>query len=246
MKQKIIIGNWKMHGTHEKASIYLDALLAKLPLQEEKKVMLAVPFTLLSSMANRVRNSCVQIGAQNIHEEEEGAFTGEVSCHMVRDAGAQFVIIGHSERRTLFGETGEKIRRKVQRALAVGIQPVVCIGETLLEREQGQVKDVLEKQLQEAVKDLSIDGIIFAYEPVWAIGTGLQASAQVAEDAHKLCRDFLRKQFGEIASFVPILYGGSVKKDNVANFLAKDDIDGVLVGGASLDPESFLQIIQSS
>lgn len=246
MKQKLIIGNWKMHGTFAQARLYLDVLLPKLPNKENVQVMLSVPFTLLSTMSEKTKNSFLKIGAQNLSEELEGAFTGEVSSRMIQEAGASFVLIGHSERRRLFHETGPQIRRKIEQALSAGIQPIVCVGETAQERQEGREKDVLRKQLQEALDGLSLENIIVAYEPVWAIGTGQNASPEIAEEIHCFCRGILKEIFGAGSDQVPIVYGGSVKDSNVAGFLSQSNVDGVLVGGASLDPESFLRIIQSS
>jgi triosephosphate isomerase len=247
MRQKQIIGNWKMHGTLAMAKQYLDILLAKdLLAEKDKKIRIAPPFPLLAYMAKRVEGSLISIGAQNVSEEKEGAFTGEVSASMLQDVGASFVLIGHSERRRLFHETSEQIQKKILQALAAGLLPIICIGETEEERKQGLAKKILEKQIQGALQNISTQDIVFAYEPVWAIGTGQNASPEIAEEIHCFCRNVLQEIFGSGAQQIPIVYGGSVKETNAASFLAKENVDGVLVGGASLDPEGFFQIIQSS
>jgi triosephosphate isomerase (TIM) len=248
MKQKRIVGNWKMHGTLGHAKAFLDAVLPNLP--EGPRVMLAVPYPLILPISERVSGTKLEIGAQNMHEEEEGAFTGEVSPLLLLDVGARFVIIGHSERRTLFHEKSPQIKKKVARALSAGLEPILCVGESLEEREAGLAESILEKQICAALEGVSVEDIskvTIAYEPIWAIGTGKSATPELAEEVHFFCRSLLERLYGkEIADLIPILYGGSVKPSNAASLFQKDNIDGALIGGASLDPESFLKIIQSS
>lgn len=247
MRQKLIAGNWKMHGTLEFSKKYLDFLLPKVP--PSLRVLIAPPYPLIAPMVARSQGFSIEMGAQNMHAENEGAFTGEVSALLLREIGAKFVILGHSERRHLFGETSAFIRKKVFQALVHGLQPIVCIGETLEEKESGKTKATLERQLFEALEGLTpeeVEKVVIAYEPVWAIGTGKSASVDLAEEMHGFCRLFLAEIFGKkVSDRLPILYGGSVKLENAHAFLKQENIDGALIGGASLDPEGFLHIIQS-
>jgi triosephosphate isomerase len=219
-----IVGNWKMHKTAKEAALYIEAILPQIK-GAAAQVYLAVPFTAIAA----TQNSSIKIGAQNMSDALQGAFTGEISALMLKEAGASFCLIGHSERRHLFGEGDELILRKVKTALTQGILPILCIGE----KEGEEMEEVLEKQL----KGLSgTDGLMVAYEPVWAIGTGKSAEIDHIQKAHRFCRKFLGKK-------VPILYGGSVSLENVAEIGAMEDVDGVLVGGASLNPDSFAKMI---
>lgn len=237
-----------MHKTFGEAKEYMHVLTANLPVHLSCRVLLAPSFPLIFPMAEWAKESLVEIGAQNVHDQEKGAFTGEVAVSLVKEAGASFVLLGHSERRHLFHEEGAFIARKVKSVLAHQIQPILCIGETLEERERGLTKEVLQKQLLEGLEGLSSQELlkmVLAYEPVWAIGTGKNATAEQAQEVHVFCRSILEQGWGSDVAFrVPILYGGSVKGDNMAELISQKDIDGVLVGGASLDPSSFLQIIQ--
>ena len=244
-----VIGNWKMNKTAREA---VDFIEVALPLVEgcQANIFLAVPFTSISSAALAAKNTRIVIGAQNMHDEREGAFTGEIASLMLKEAGAAFVILGHSERRTLFGETDEMIQRKVSRALADDLTPVLCIGETLEEREAGKTDKVLKRQLASALQGIEkedAEKVLLAYEPVWAIGTGKSATPETAQSAHAAIRSELAHLFGKhTANLIPILYGGSVKPDNARQLMAQDDIDGVLVGGASLDPQSYAAIVKHS
>lgn len=233
MRQKIIVGNWKMHGTIADAHGYVKTLLTHLATAENRRVLLAVPFTVLSRMAEWCSGSSVELGVQNIFDQEKGAFTGEISASMAHDAGARFTLIGHSERRRLFQETDEWIHRKVVRALSC-LQPIVCVGETLEERDSGKAKEVIRKQIIGALNGLSMEEVskvILAYEPVWAIGTGMNATPEIAESMHQHCRAVVWELFSEqVANQLHILYGGSVKPDNIASFAQQESIDGVLVG----------------
>ncbi len=242
-RRTTIIGNWKMHKTIEQSLAFVKSLV----IESDAMVGLAVPFTALhaTSTLAQTLGTKVKIGAQNMNESEQGAFTGEISAQMLKDAGAAFVILGHSERRHIYHESNHLINQKVKRALGENLQPVVCVGETLEERDRKEA--VLKEQLLGSLEGLSnaqMKNIILAYEPVWAIGTGVVAKPDDAELAHRYLRMLLAEQWGEsIAENMVIQYGGSVKPDNAAALLTKLDIDGLLIGGASLQPDSFSQII---
>jgi triosephosphate isomerase len=209
--------------------------------------LLAVPFTAITDSVRATEKTSLLIGAQNMHEAKEGAFTGEISSQMLKEAGAQFVLLGHSERRQIFKESNEIIHRKVRRAFEDQIQPVLCIGETLEQREKKQTVSVLFEQLEIALAlctEKEIGHLIVAYEPVWAIGTGRTATPEIAQQVHAACREWFKKKWGkENAEIMPLLYGGSVKPENTQSLLEQPDIDGVLVGGASLDPSTFAKIV---
>jgi len=229
-----------MHKTFSETKKFIETLAPRLG-ESQASVCLAVPFTVLSQAAPLVQElgAPIVIGAQNMHAKPQGAYTGEISAPMLLDAGAQFVLLGHSERRHLFHESSAQVQEKLQSALASGLQPIVCVGETLDEREQGRTEEVLRDQLRgslEGIDDLS--KLILAYEPVWAIGTGKVAHPDDAEAAHRLCKNELKRPD------LPVLYGGSVKPDNAGELLAKPSVDGLLIGGASLEPGDFLSIIQ--
>lgn len=236
MKQKRIIGNWKMHGSCVSAEHFLSVLAPRLPL-ERVEVMLAVPFPLLFPMIKK--GTLIEIGAQNLHDQQEGAYTGEVSGVLLREIGARFVLVGHSERRHLFQETDEMIGRKFQAAQEAGLLPVLCVGETQEEKASGKEQEVLARQLLAC----PLQGEFYlAYEPVWAIGTGKRASVEEICAAHFFIREFVQKEYGICPE---VLYGGSVHAENAKELLALPEVDGVLVGGASLNPETFYTIIQS-
>jgi triosephosphate isomerase len=211
------------------------------------EIVVAPPFTSLATAAEAARNTNVGVAAQNLYFEREGAFTGEISAGMIKDAGAGYVIIGHSERRRLFGETDASVNRKTRAAIAADLTPIVCVGETLEEREGGQMPAVLDRQIKDGLDGLTADQIgalIIAYEPVWAIGTGKNATPAEADEAHRHIRTRLRAWFGGAAADAcRIQYGGSVKPDNIASLIALPDVDGALVGGASLDVRSFFEIV---
>lgn len=242
--EPIIIGNWKMYKTRNQAVEFIKALLPLIK-KSPNDVRLAVPFTSIEAAVEAAEGSDLMIGAQNMNDAEEGAFTGEIAASMLMEAGAEFVLIGHSERRKLFHETDEMISAKVKRALEDGITPVLCVGETEAERDN-DYKEVLERQVMQGFRHAEktdAKKVILAYEPVWAIGTGKTATPKMAQEAHNFCRSLLAEHFGKRASAsIPILYGGSVKPDNIATLLKEKDINGALVGGASLDPKSFAQI----
>jgi triosephosphate isomerase (TIM) len=238
----LIVGNWKMHKTGAEAQSFIQALPGR--------AWLAVPFTALSDASRAAQGTEIVIGAQNMHDAEEGAFTGEISANMLKSAGARFVLLGHSERRHLFHESNAFIAKKVKRALQHGLTPILCVGETEGEREKGLTHQVLLSQLTECLKEVAdseLPHLILAYEPVWAIGTGKTATPQIAQDAHRACRSFLEKRGGEsLARQIPILYGGSVSPATLDALLEERDIDGALVGGASLNIETFSKMMRKS
>ena len=231
-----------MYKTVEEAALFVKNLA---PLVT-KATYLAVPFTAIKSAADIAKGTLIDIGAQNMHDASEGAFTGEIAAKMLLDAGARFVILGHSERRRLFHETSALVNKKVKRALSEKIQPLLCIGETLEQREAGKTEEIIRSQLLESLADISLDQhpeIMLAYEPVWAVGTDMAATPETAQEAHRFCRQCISEKWGEeAANKIVIQYGGSVKPDNAQNLLNEPDIDGLLVGGASLTVESFSQI----
>jgi len=241
----LIVGNWKMHGLREEARALARAVHEGVRNLHGREVGIAPPFTALTTVAEALAGSAVTLGAQNMHWEERGAFTGEISPLMLRDAGCRFVILGHSERRQYFGEDDASVPRKVRAARAQELTPIVCVGETLSEREAGQTLDVVGRQVRGALLGLQADAIrhvVVAYEPVWAIGTGRVATPQQAQEVHCWIRNLLAETFGSVAEEVRILYGGSVKPENIDELMAEADIDGALVGGASLQAESFVRI----
>lgn len=242
------VGNWKMYKTAREATDYIEELIPKVE-GCKANIYLAVPFTSIASAASFAKDTNIVIGAQNMNDAREGAFTGEIAGLMLKEAGAAFVILGHSERRQIFGESDALISKKVLRALQDDIDPILCVGETLEEREKGKIEDVLHRQITSALEKIPKEDagrLILAYEPVWAIGTGKTATAKIAQQAHAHCRSVLGDLFGKRkAATIPILYGGSVKGDNISQLIAQKDIDGVLVGGASLDPKHFAAIALS-
>lgn len=236
----IIAANWKMYKTGTEAREFLSQIQGKTA--SSVKVFIAPSFTALPLLKG---NSGIVLGAQNMHEADEGAFTGEVSARMLKDAGAQFVILGHSERRRLFHETDPVIHQKLKKATLSQLIPILCIGETLEEREAGKTFDLLTLQLKTALGGLTPSQLILAYEPVWAIGTGKTATPEIAQEAHQFCRGLLKKMLGQdFAEKTSILYGGSVTPETAPSLAKQPDIDGALVGGASLDAAKFIQIIQ--
>ncbi len=248
VRTPLIAGNWKMYKTGREAVEAAQALKELTAGVSDVDVMIAPPFTALAATADALEGSMIALGAQNLHWESEGAFTGEISPGMIRAAGCRYVIIGHSERRQLFGETDQSVNRKVRAALAADLIPVLCIGETEAEREAQQTFSVLDKQVRLGLEGLSLQtpgDLVIAYEPVWAIGTGKTATREQAQEAHAFIRERLRKLGGDaVAEATRILYGGSVKPDNIAALIGMDDIDGALVGGASLAPETFARIVK--
>jgi triosephosphate isomerase len=248
MRTPVFAANWKMFKTVPEAFAFVREFAALIKPLSRVELVLAPPFTALAATAEALRNTVIDVAAQDLYFEREGAFTGEISAGMIRDAGATHVIVGHSERRRLFGETDEWVNRKARAALAADLTPIVCIGETLEEREAGQTLSVLDRQIRAGLDNLTADqiaGAILAYEPVWAIGTGKNATSAEADEAHRHIRGRLRQWFGGTpADACRILYGGSVKPENIRDLIVLPDVDGALVGGASLEARSFFEIVR--
>lgn len=246
-RRPLIAANWKMHKTAQEAKTFMSMLLPKVADVKDRDILICPPFPLIYPVDNGRQASNVLLGAQNMYFAETGAFTGEVSPLMLKDLNCEFVIIGHSERRWVFGETDELINKKVISAFEHGLIPVLCVGEQLEDREKELTDQVILNQMESALKDINEDLIkkmVIAYEPVWAIGTGKSATTKDARDAITLIREFIHSKFGtEASEAVRILYGGSVKPNNIATYMAEEGIDGALVGGASLEPDSFSQLI---
>ncbi len=239
---QIIAGNWKMNLTLSQGLDFVDVLLAALSEKKiSRKLLLAPNFTLLAPLAVACRDSVIELAAQNCSDHESGAFTGETSVSMLKDAGAAYVIVGHSERRHIFGESNALLAAKLGAVVGAGLRPIFCVGETLEQRQQGVADEVVTRQLTESLADFSGSRLIVAYEPVWAIGTGETATPEDARLMHAEIRRFLRTRF-TWGDEVPILYGGSAKPGNAAELLAQPEVNGLLVGGAALNPESFLEI----
>ncbi|HLV60608.1 MAG TPA: triose-phosphate isomerase [Fredinandcohnia sp.] len=248
-RRKFVAGNWKMHKTLEEARRLAADLRRELDGVEGVRVAVIPPFTSIAAVAEALRGSPIEVGGQDLHWETQGAFTGEVSGPMLRDAGAGLVLVGHSERRHLFGETDETANRKVRAALDAGLSPILCVGETLEERDAGRTLEVVGSQVRAGLAGLGaedLNRVAIAYEPVWAIGTGRTATPEQAQEVHAFVRAELRTIAGEVADVVPILYGGSVKPDNAGALLALPDVDGALVGGASLQADAFAAIVRAA
>ncbi|MDR1989103.1 MAG: triose-phosphate isomerase [Acidobacteriaceae bacterium] len=247
MRLPLIAGNWKMFKTVGEAVVFAKVLKPIVKDLQGVEIVLAPPFTAIHAVAEAVRHENIFVASQDLHWEKEGAFTGEISAPMIKEAGAEFAIIGHSERRQLFGETDVTVNRKLRAVLTSALTPIVCIGETLDEREHNQTLAVLDRQIQGAFDGVTADEIselVIAYEPVWAIGTGRVATPAQAEDVHAHIRARLRQWFGATAAeHCHVIYGGSVKPDNIIDLMREPDVDGALVGGASLDAQSFADIV---
>ena len=250
MRTTFLAANWKMHKTVHEAVAYAKVFREKVKNVHDVEIVVAPPFTALHAVAGAFDNSGVGVAGQDLYSEPHGAFTGEVSAEMLKEAGARYVIIGHSERRHLLGETDEVVNAKVRAAISGRLIPIVCIGETLAERESNQAFAVLDRQLEQGlatVSSLQAGTLVVAYEPVWAIGTGRNATPGQAQEAHAHIRERLGQAFGDsVATACRILYGGSVKPGNVAELSAQADVNGALVGGASLDADSFAEIVAKS
>jgi triosephosphate isomerase len=246
----LIAGNWKMYKTASEAVEAAKRLVYTLGDHTDAQVMIAPPFTSLAPVSEVLKSSRIFLGAQNVFWEKEGAFTGEISSLMLRSVGCRFVIVGHSERREYFGETDETVNKKIRSLLEENLIPIFCIGETGFQRESGNTFSVLDKQIQNGLKNIVLnnpDALVVAYEPVWAIGTGKTATSNQAQEAHQFIRKALERVYGiQAAEHVRILYGGSVKPENISELTAMPDINGALVGGASLNPETFKQLIYNS
>jgi triosephosphate isomerase (TIM) len=250
MRKPIIAGNWKMHNKIKEAVELVNGLKRELSSVEAVDIVVCPVFTSLSDVHELLMESNIALGAQDLYWEEKGAFTGEVSADMLKDAGCEYVIIGHSERRQFFHETNETVNKKVKAALLSGLKPIVCVGEMLEEREKGMTFDIVKNHVQGALANLSkqdMQNTILAYEPVWAIGTGKTATPDQAQEVHHYIRGLLKSMFGdEVASATRIQYGGSVKPDNIEELMKKEDLDGALVGGASLKVDSFSAIVKGA
>ncbi len=250
MRTPLLAANWKMFKTVHDAVVYVKEFRSLVKDIDDVDIVVAPPFTAIAQAAEAARNSKVMISGQDLYWETEGAFTGEISGSMLKEAGAEFVIVGHSERRTLFGETDETVNRKAKAAIATGLTPIICIGETLAQRDVNETLAVLDRQLRAALDGLTpeqVAELVVAYEPVWAIGTGRTATPGQAGEAHAHIRRRLREWLGErAAEECRVIYGGSVKKDTVKELVAQPDVDGGLVGGASLDPRTFYDIVAKS
>ena len=245
-RRPILAANWKMQKTAGEAVAFIQSFLSLVGDARHADVVIAPPFTALDRAAAALAGSDVHLAAQNVNPEEKGAFTGEISPGMISDLGCAYGIVGHSERRALYGESSELVSRKAAALLGHDIRPIVCVGETLEEREGGRTTDILGEQLTGSlagVPDGRAEDLVVAYEPVWAIGTGRTATPEMAQEAHAFIRRALLDRFGATGEAIRIQYGGSVKPENVQELMAQPDIDGALVGGASLDPESFEKIV---
>lgn len=245
MREFLVAGNWKMNGSNEANEALVSGIVAGVPEGSGFRLLVCPPFPYLSAVAAQVAGSPVKVGAQNVSEHEAGAYTGEVAPGMLRDIGCDYVIVGHSERRALYGESSFQVAAKFQAAQGAGIVPILCVGETLEEREAGSTESVVDYQLGAVLDAAGIGAFanaVIAYEPVWAIGTGMTATPEQAQDVHKHIRAQLAQKDESIAARVQILYGGSMKGENAAGLLAMPDIDGGLIGGASLKADDFLAI----
>ncbi|CAA7599681.1 Triose-phosphate isomerase [Acididesulfobacillus acetoxydans] len=248
-RRQIIAGNWKMHKTVAEASYYAVELLERVGAVGSPEIVVCAPFTALAALKDELEESVVHLGAQNMSWAAEGAYTGEISARMLKELACTYVILGHSERRELMHETDEEIARKVKAALEAELTPILCVGENLRQREEGRASDVVRGQVEQDLAGLGeeeLRRIVIAYEPIWAIGTGKTASSQ---DAQEMCADIrwtVAQMSGSAASGMSILYGGSVKPENIAELMRKPDIDGALVGGASLDPAGFATLVENA
>ncbi len=248
MRRKLVAGNWKMHGALAQNETLLTAVVAGMRQLSGVDCAVCVPFPYLAQAQQLLRGTPVQWGAQDVHQLEKGAYTGEVAASMLGDFGCRYVIVGHSERRSLYGESSQLVAEKFTAAQKAGLTPILCIGETLAQRENGETEAVVAEQLDAVVQALGVQVLrnaVVAYEPVWAIGTGMTASPQQAQDVHAFIRQRVAVQDAQIAQALCILYGGSVKGSNAAELFAKPDIDGGLIGGASLMADEFLTICQA-
>ncbi|MBZ0200285.1 MAG: triose-phosphate isomerase [Ignavibacteriaceae bacterium] len=251
MRKKIVAGNWKMFNNLEESKELINGILEKLKNEKVNcDVIICPPYTSLSESAGLLKGSVVKLGAQNMHAEDKGAFTGEISSSMLKSAGCEYVILGHSERRTIFNESDDDINKKVKKAFSAGLKPIFCFGETLSERESGITNEVVKRQVTEGLKDIpesDLVNLVVAYEPVWAIGTGKTATPEQAEEVHSFVRSLIKELYSETAAEnIVIQYGGSVKPENAADLLSRKNIDGALVGGACLKADSFIGIIKSA
>jgi triosephosphate isomerase len=245
MRGYLVAGNWKMNGSSAANAELLGGIIAGAPDSNAVELLVCPPFPYLEAAATKLAGSGIELGAQNVSEHQSGAFTGEIAASMLADVGCRYVIVGHSERRAIMGETSELVAAKFAAAQQAGMTPVLCVGESREQREAGETEAVVEEQLNAVMDEVGMTGIaraVIAYEPVWAIGTGLSATPEQAQDVHRHIRDVMAKRDNAVADAVKILYGGSVKGDNAAGLFGKPDIDGGLIGGASLKAADFLAI----
>lgn len=245
MRKPIIAGNWKMNKTIKEAMDFVNDVKDKVQ-NDKVEAVICAPFTLLKDLKEATKGTNIKIGAQNMHYADNGAFTGEIAPNMLKELDIDYVVIGHSERREYFNETDETVNKKVLKALEVGIDPILCCGETLEEREAGNTKDVCKVQVEKALENVSKEDlakVVIAYEPVWAIGTGKTATSEDANDVIAYIREVVANLYGELANEVRIQYGGSVKPSNVAEIMNQSDIDGALVGGASLEANDYVDLV---
>jgi triosephosphate isomerase len=251
MRKKIVAGNWKMFNNLSQSIALISEIKQELAnIKPNCEVVICPPFTSLETASTLIKDSTIAVGAQNMYFEDSGAYTGEISADMLLSVGCKYVILGHSERRTIFKESDEMINKKIKKALSKGLKPIFCIGETLQEREDNRTEKVIEVQVRSGLAGISAESfkdVVIAYEPVWAIGTGKTATPQQAEEVHKFIRNLLTEMYGkEIAENTVIQYGGSVKPENAKDLLSQPNIDGALVGGACLKAASFVEIIKSA
>lgn len=250
MRKKIIAGNWKMNNDLNESQSLVSGIISGLGNDDKCEVIVCPPFTSLNEVHSLVKDSPVKLGAQNMFFEESGAYTGEISASMLKSVGCEYVILGHSERRTIFGESDEWINNKIKKAIESGLKVIFCVGETLAQREEGETDAVVKNQIINGLQNVTSENlktITIAYEPIWAIGTGKTASPEQAQEVHAFIRNLIKEIYSkESAENLIIQYGGSVKPDNAASLLSQPDIDGALVGGACLKPASFLSIIASA
>ncbi len=247
MRKKIIAGNWKMNKTRDEALQFVYAVSEKLPHIDEVDSVVCAPFPLLRTLCKRQGDN-LRVGAQNMHYADNGAYTGEISADMLTTLGVAYVIVGHSERRAMFNETDETVNLKVKKAFEKGLIPILCVGETLEQREKGQEKQVVKAQLEKNLEGLNkndIEHLVIAYEPIWAIGIGRTASAEQAEEMCAYVREVVKDLYGQVADKMRVQYGGSVKVDNIKEILSMPNIDGALVGGASLKADDFVKLVEA-
>lgn len=248
MRTPLVAGNWKLNGSRSSIKSLVDGLLSGISEVGQTEVAVCPPFVYLSEVNQMLADSAIAMGSQDVCAEDSGAFTGEVAGPMISEMGAVFAIIGHSERRSIYGESDELVARKFAAAQRHGLKPILCVGETLEEREKGVTEDVVARQIDAVINLMGVDALenaVIAYEPVWAIGTGMTATPEQAQDVHAFIRNRIAEKSGNVAEKIQILYGGSVKGANAAELFAKPDIDGGLIGGASLDADEFLTICKA-
>ena len=249
-RKTVIAGNWKMNQTPAQTRAFADGLKAILPKTKWCEIVVCVPYVCIPAALKAFRETRIAIGAQNVHHEPSGAYTGEISAQMLKDLGVKYVIVGHSERRSMFGETDELVNQKLLAALNAGLSPILCVGETLRQRELGVTLDLISLQVKAALSGVApekVRRVVIAYEPIWAIGTGKTATAQQANEVCQAIRTVVRKLYGaRIARSVSIQYGGSMNETNAESLLAQPDVDGGLIGSASLDPDKFMAIVHAA